>query len=56
MLAHPTTLMRRGASAMYLNNKYTNTYNSIVNRASYTAEKEDQELLKEILTTAGRTL
>jgi len=28
----------------------------IAHKASYTAEKEDQELLDEILTTAGRTL
>tara|TARA_R110000796_G_scaffold166910_1_gene283781 strand:- start:11 stop:262 length:252 start_codon:yes stop_codon:yes gene_type:complete len=28
----------------------------IAHKASYTAEKEDQELLEEILTTAGRTL
>ena len=28
----------------------------IARKASYTAEKEDQELLDEILTTAGRTL
>lgn len=27
----------------------------IAHKASYTAEKEDQELLDEILTTAGRT-
>jgi DNA-binding MarR family transcriptional regulator len=27
----------------------------IAYKASYTAEKEDQELLEEILTTAGRT-
>ena len=28
----------------------------IAHKASYTAEKEDQELLEEILTTAGRTI
>ena len=28
----------------------------IAHKASYTAEKEDQQLLDEILTTAGRTL
>ena len=28
----------------------------IAHKASYTTEKEDQELLEEILTTAGRTL
>tara|TARA_R110002153_G_scaffold36601_9_gene108054 strand:+ start:2084 stop:2335 length:252 start_codon:yes stop_codon:yes gene_type:complete len=28
----------------------------IAHKASYTAEKEDQELLEEILITAGRTL
>ena len=28
----------------------------IAHKASYAAEKEDQELLEEILTTAGRTL
>jgi len=28
----------------------------IAHKASYAAEKEDQELLDEILTTAGRTL
>jgi len=28
----------------------------IAHKACYTAEKEDQELLDEILTTAGRTL
>jgi hypothetical protein len=28
----------------------------IAHKASYTAEKEDQEVLDELLTTAGRTL